>query len=143
MPMGNIETYYQVVTVDTVRKVVGDELVDQFLEAVRKLEDDGNSVCEISELLNEYETEEIDEYRAAGKAYDALRDAFFDRAEINLYYEYLSGDGDYYDDLDGGWTWHLDEDEVWSRTLTGKAREFTKKYGEDAIEFDQRFSSFG
>lgn len=148
MSMGNIESYYQVVPEKTVIQVAGEAVVKKFLAAiaaVEEKEDDGSE--DISEALNEDGWSSIDtdssEWKALVKEYKELQDAFGDKTGMSLQYVYLAGDGDCYDDLDVGWYWVLDEDDVWSRNLTPAAKKFLKTYGDDAIDTDQRFSRYG
>ena len=58
---------------------------------------------------------------------------------------FTDGDGDCYDDLESNeWYWELDSRDVWvPRKMTPKAAAFVKKYGDSAIDTDNRFSRYG
>lgn len=146
MSMGNIESYHQIVADDIVKKVVGKELYDDFKKKLQAVIEDHTSSA-VHDALNEGDFWDVDDEDEAWKeldqAYGALRDAFKEKTGMTIYYVYLSGDGDCYDDLDTyEWYWELDESDVWCpRKLTAKAKAFQEKYGK--IDTDQRHSTFG
>lgn len=147
MSMGNIESFHQIVAADTVKKVVDKELYDDFMKKLNAFTEE-HSKCGTHDALNEGDfwddvDDEDEEYKALDKAYQALRNDFEEKTGITIYYVYLDGDGDCYDDLDTDeWYWELEESDVWlPRKLTAKAKAFQEKYGE--IDTDQRHSRFG
>lgn len=145
MSMGNIESYHQVISQDTVQKVVGKQILDQFLSRIKPFIDDFGDE-EVYDTLNG-ELGNIDPDEAGWQAVEAtfteIRETFSKHTGIGLCYTFLGGDGDCYDDLEADkWYWELCDSDVWvPKKLTEKARDFIKKFGE--IEFDQRFSRYG
>jgi hypothetical protein len=77
------------------------------------------------------------------EAYDKVTEAFKEKTGMTVNLVWFTGDGDCYDDLDScEWYWELNDSDVWvPKTLTKKAEEFQKKYGN--IDTDQRFSCYG
>ena len=147
MSMGNIESYHQIVEDDIVKKVVDKTLYDDFKKKLQAFIEDHNSSA-VHDALNEDDfwddfDDEDEAWKELDKAYEALCDDFEEKTGMTLYYVYLSGDGDCYDDLDTDeWYWELDESDVWlPRKMTDKAKAFQEKYG--AIDTDQRHSEFG
>lgn len=145
MSMGNIESYHQVISQDTVQKVVGKQILDQFLSRIKPFIDEfGNT--EVYDTLNgELGNIDPDEagWQAAEAAFTELRDTFSKQTGLDLCYTFLGGGGDCYDDLESDeWYWELDYCDVWvPKQLTEQARDFIKKFGE--IDLDQRFSRYG
>lgn len=145
MSMGNIESYHQVISQDTVQKVVGKQILDQFLSRIKPYIDDFSDE-EVYDTLNEDPaTIDIDEagWQAVEAAFKKVRETFSKQTGMHLCYTFLGGDGDCYDDLESGeWYWELWGGDVWvPKQLTEKAQDFIKKFGE--IELDQRFSRYG
>ena len=145
MSMGNIESYHQVIGQDTVQKVVGKQLLEQFLSRLKPfIADFGNE--EVYDTLNgDLGRIDPDEagWKAVADAFNEIRETFSKQTGLTLYYTFLGGDGDCYDDLDADeWYWELCHRDVWMpQQLTEKARDFIKKFGD--IELDQRFSRYG
>lgn len=146
MSMGTIESYHQVISEELVTKVVGKPLLDQFLSRIKPfIADFGDS--DVYDTLGGDNWGNIDPdeagWKALVEAYDSLRNAFAEQTGIVLYYTFLDGDGDCYDDIEPRkWYWELRDADVWvPKQLTGKAKEFIKKFGE--IDLDQRHSKFG
>lgn len=150
MSMGNIESYYQVVPDNIVKKVVGSKAVKDYLDKLELLKDSDSQICD-SAVHDELEGNgygtidpESKEWLDFKKAYDKVCDTFTKKTGLDLYALYTEGDGDCYDDLCADkWYWALPEREVWVRKTTEKADEFMKKYGNSAIDTDQRFSIYG
>lgn len=152
MSMGNIESYHQTVDEKLVKKVVGAKLFNAFNKLFDKFAED-NGAAEMSDALNEGcdgfnegccdfdMTEEA--WVKVKEAYDKVTEAFKEKTGMTVSFIYFTGDGDCYDDLDScEWYWELNESDVWvPKTLTKKAEEFQKKYGN--IDKDQRFSCYG
>jgi hypothetical protein len=144
--MGNIESFHQIVAADIVKKVVDKELYDDFMKKVNTFIED-HQCSAVHDALNEGDFWDVDDedeaWKELDKAYEALCDDFEEKTGMTIYYVYLSGDGDCYDDLDTDeWYWELDESDVWlPRKMTDKAKAFQEKYG--AIDTDQRHSRFG
>lgn len=147
MPMGNIESYYQVVPASIVNKVVGAEAGKDCAEKLKLLKESLKiSDSDINDELNDEGDidQESKEWLAFKKAYDTVCETFKTKTGLTLCALYTEGDGDCYDDLESyTWYWVIPEHEVWIRKTTEKAAEFIKKYGEGAIDTDQRFSQFG
>lgn len=150
MSMGNIESFYQVVPDKIVNKVVGNKAIKDYDEKLKLLKesDSGLSGEDISEELDGDGYGNIDteskEWLDFKKAYDKVCEIFEKKTGLRLFAQYTAGDGDCYDDLDANqWYWVIPERDVWVRKTTKKADEFLKKYGNDAIETDQRFSRYG
>lgn len=150
MSMGNIESFYQVVPDKIVKKVVGNKAIKDYDEKLKLLKesDSGLSGEDISEELDGDGYGSIDteskEWLDFKKAYDKVYEIFEKKTGLRLFAQYTAGDGDCYDDLDANqWYWVIPERDVWVRKTTKKADEFLKKYGNDAIETDQRFSRYG
>jgi hypothetical protein len=148
--MGNIESYYQVVPDKIVKKVVGSKAVKDYLDKLELLKDSDSQICDSAvhgELEgNGYGTidAESKEWLDFKKAYEKVCDTFTRKTGLDLYALYTEGDGDCYDDLRADtWYWAIPEREVWVRKTTEKADEFMKKYGNSAIDTDQRFSIYG
>lgn len=146
MSMGNIESFHQIVEDDIVKKVVDKELYDDFKKKHQAFIEDHDSSA-VHDALNEDDFWDVDDEDEAWKeldqAYQALCNDFEEKTGMTIYYVYLSGDGDCYDDLDTDeWYWELDESDVWlPRKMTDKAKAFQEKYGD--IDTDQRHSRFG
>ena len=150
MASGNIEGYYQVVPENIVKKVVGSEAVQDYGVKLEALKASGTDICDsaVHDELddNGYGTinPESKEWLDFKKAYDKVCDTFKEKTGLGLYALYTEGDGDCYDDLESGkWYWVIPDQDVWVRKTTPKADEFMKKYGNTAIDADQRFSRYG
>lgn len=159
MSMGNIESYHQVVPENIVTKVVGKKAIKDYSDKLETLKgvDVENFVgsrhrkvndSDINEALDDDCCGDIDpeskEWLDFKKAYDNVCDTFEKKTGLRLYALYTDGDGDCYDDLKTNkWYWVIPERDVWVRTTTEKAKAFLKKYGNSAIETDQRHSRFG
>ena len=146
MSMGNIESYHQVISEELVKKVVGKPLLDQFLTRIKPfIADFGDSDVYNTLVGDDWGNIDPEEagWKALEEAYDSLRNAFAEQTGIVLYYTFLEGDGDCYDDLEPRkWYWELCDADVWvPKQLTEKAKEFIKKFGE--IDLDQRSSIYG
>ena len=152
MSMGNIESYHQTVDEKLVKKVVGAKLFNDFMKKFDKFSED-NGAAEMSDALNEgcdgfnegccdFDQEE-EAWVKVKEAYDNVTEAFKEKTGMTVSFIYFTGDGDCYDDLDScEWYWELNDSDVWvPKTLTKKAEEFQKKYGN--IDTDQRFSCYG
>lgn len=146
MSMGNIESYHQIVADDIVKKVVGKKLYDTFMEKLSDFTDEhGDGSTHLA--LNEGDFDDFDDedknWKELDKAYEALCDDFEEKTGMSIYYVYLSGNGDCYDDVSTDeWYWELDDDDVWiPKKMTDKAKAFQEKYGN--IDTDQRHSEFG
>ena len=150
MSMGNIESYYQVVPEKIVKKVVGAKAVQDYGVKLEVLKAAGTDICD-SAVHDELEGNgygtidpESKEWLDFTKAYDKVCEIFKKKTGLNLYALYTEGDGDCYDDLESDkWYWAIPERDVWVRKTTKKADEFMKKYGDSAIDTDQRFSIYG
>ena len=152
MSMGNIESYHQTVDEKLVKKVVGAKLFNAFKKLFDKFAED-NGAAEMSDALNEGSDEfnegccdfdqEDEAWVKVKEAYDNVTEAFKEKTGMTVSFIYFTGDGDCYDDLDScEWYWELNDSDVWvPKTLTKKAEEFQKKYGN--IDTDQRFSCYG
>ena len=152
MSMGNIESYHQTVDEKLVKKVVGAKLFNDFMKKFDKFSED-NGAAEMSDALNEGCDEfnegccdfdqEDEAWVKVKEAYDNVTEAFKEKTGMTVSFIYFTGDGDCYDDLDScEWYWELNDSDVWvPKTLTKKAEEFQKKYGN--IDTDQRFSCYG
>ena len=152
MSMGNIESYHQIVDEKLVKKVVGANLFNAFKKLFDKFAED-NGAAEMSDALNEGSDEfnegccdfdqEDEAWVKVKEAYDNVTEAFKEKTGMTVSFIYFTGDGDCYDDLDScEWYWELNDSDVWvPKTLTKKAEEFQKKYGN--IDTDQRFSCYG
>lgn len=152
MSMGNIESYHQIVEEKLVKKVVGAKLFTAFKKLFDKFAED-NGAAEMSDALNEGSDEfnegccdfdqEEEAWVKVKEAYDKVTEAFKEKTGMTVNLIWFTGDGDCYDDLDScEWYWELNDSDVWvPKTLTKKAEEFQKKYGN--IDTDQRFSCFG
>ena len=146
MASGNIESYYQLVEEDIVKKVVDKTLFDDFMGKLKAFIEDRDE-SGVHDALNEDDFWDVDdedeEYLALAKAYKALRNDFNKKTRLSISYVYLDGEGDAYDDVDtDDWYWELDEDDVWiPKKMTAKAKAFEKKYG--SIDTDQRHSRYG
>lgn len=152
MSMGNIESYHQIVEEKLVKKVVGAKLFNAFKKLFDKFAED-NGAAEMSDALNEGSDEfnegccdfdqEEEAWVKVKEAYDKVTEAFKEKTGMTVNLIWFTGDGDCYDDLDSSeWYWELNDSDVWvPKTLTKKAEEFQKKYGN--IDTDQRFSCFG
>lgn len=152
MSMGNIESYHQIVEEKLVKKVVGAKLFNAFKKLFDKFAED-NGAAEMSDALNEGSDEfnegccdfdqEEEAWVKVKEAYDKVTEAFKEKTGMTVNLIWFTGDGDCYDDLDScEWYWELNYSDVWvPKTLTKKAEEFQKKYGN--IDTDQRFSCFG
>lgn len=159
MSMGNIESYYQVVPEKIVKKVVGSKAIQDYGAKLKLLKGVvpetyvGSNPINISDSaihdeLNGDGYSDIDpeskEWLDFKKAYDKVCDTFEKKTGLGLYALYTEGDGDCYDDLDADkWYWAIPGGDVWVRKTTRKANAFLKKYGDDAIDTDQRFSRYG
>lgn len=151
MPTGNIEGYYQVVRETILKKVVGTKTVQDYLDKLELLKRKpllkiGDAT--IHDELNGDGYGDIDpdskEWLAFKKAYDKVCDTFKKKTGLDIYAMYTEGNGDAYDDLASyRWYWVIPGHEVWIRKPTKKAAEFMKKYGDCAIDLDQRFSIYG
>ena len=147
MGNGNIESYYQVIHPETVRKVVGEELFDGFMQKLDAFRETGVDDYDINDALQDdyvsFDSERPD-WTALEAAYHEVHGEFFRTTGIHLTYLYLNGDGDCYDDLESDkWYWVLDEEDVWVREKTPKMQALEHLYGEDAFDLDSRFSTFG
>lgn len=152
MSMGNIESYHQTVDEKLVKKVVGAKLFNAFKKLFDKFAED-NGAAEMSDALNEGSDEfnegccdfdqEDEAWVKVKEAYDKVTESFKEKTGMTVSFIYFTGDGDCYDDLDScEWYWELNDSDVWvPKTLTKKAEEFQKKYGN--IDTDQRFSCYG
>jgi len=146
MPMGNIESFHQIVADDIVKKVVGKKLYDGFMKKLSAFTEDRDNSA-VHDALNEGDFWDVDyedeAYKALDQAYQALRDDFEEKTGMSISYVYLDGDGDCYDDVETDkWYWELDESDVWlPRKMTAKAKAFQEKYGN--IDTDQRHSRCG
>ena len=152
MSMGNIESYHQTVDEKLVKKVVGAKLFNAFNKLFDKFAED-NGAAEMSDALNEgcdgfnegccdFDQEE-ESWVKVKEAYDKVTETFKEKTGMTVSFIYFTGDGDCYDDIDScEWYWELNNSDVWvPKTLTKKAEEFQKKYGN--IDTDQRFSCYG
>ena len=146
MPMGNIESYHQLVADDIVKKVVDKTLYDDFMKKLNAFTEE-HGACSTHTALNNGDFLGFDDndesWLELDKAYEALYDDFEEKTGMTLSYVYLSGEGDCYDDVETNeWYWELEEDDVWvPRKMTDKAMAFQEKYG--SIDTDQRHSTFG
>lgn len=150
MSMGNIEGYHQVVPDKIVTKVVGKKAIKDYSDKLNALKASGTDICDsaVNDELNDEGYGTIDreskEWLDFKKAYDKVCDTFEKKTGLGLYALYTEGDGDCYDDLKSEtWFWVIPERDVWVHRTTKKANEFLKKYGNGAIEPNQRFSTYG
>ena len=147
MSMGYSETYNQVINEETLRKAVGDMLVDTFKEKFNAFVDshekeDINAAMNSADFSNGVEEDDCN-WQAVAAAYKELCDAFQAKTDIGLSYTYFrDGQGDCYDDIEAGsWEWTLNDADVWiPKKLTEKAQKFISTVG--PIDTDQRFSCY-
>lgn len=126
MPMGNADNRYQVVDSDAVRKAVGDEVFERFMDRFGELVSHAKAV-ELDEsdinLALQGEMcgfgEELTYWKHVADAYKELRAIFHESTGMCISYMFTSGEGDYYDDLSPEtWYWtiphrrRLDKDDV-------------------------------
>lgn len=152
MSMGNIESFHQIVDEKLVKKVVGAKLFNGFKKLLDKFAEN-EGAADISDALNDGEDgfndgccdfdQEDENWVKVKEAYNKVTEAFKEKTGMTVSFIYFTGDGDCYDDLDSGeFYWELNYRDVWvPKTLTKKALEFQKKYGN--IDKDQRFSCYG
>lgn len=150
MPMGNADNRYQVVDSDAVRKAVGDEVFERFMDRFGELVSHAKAV-ELDEsdinLALQGEMcgfgEELTYWKHVADAYKELRAIFHESTGMCISYMFTSGEGDYYDDLSPEtWYWTIPTDDVWIRTMSPSMKSFIEKFGK-CVDFDQRFSEFG
>lgn len=152
MPMGNIESYHNIVDEKLVKKVVGAKLFNAFKKLLDNAPDEYGE-CEMSDALNDGQDgyneggcdfdQEEESWVAIREAYDKVVNTFKEKTGMNISFIYFSGDGNCYDDIGADtWNWDLNYRDVWvPKKLTKKAEAFQKKYGQ--IDTDQRFSVYG
>lgn len=121
MGMGYAANFAEVVKEDFVKKIVGEELFDEFSDLVLEL---GSS--DITELFanDEYENiEKDDDNYGICKVYKEIVKKFEKETGLGLYYNYHdSDDGDRYDDVSGAY---------WGVTGVYILSEAGKKYKEE------------